>query len=109
MTRITLGFFLLNPYPYPSTPYPYGEGYGFIMEMHRYIHETHGFANTVAKPWVYWQGLLRTMGTGDRRQVTGDRVVVVGMVVGRAGRGAATRPRRVSTVAAAVGVGVVGD
>jgi len=32
------------------------------------------------------------MGAGDRRRVTGDGVVVVGMVVGRAGRGAATRP-----------------
>src|SRR5260221_8239833 len=39
-----------------------------------------------------WQRLLRAMGAGDRRRVTGDGVVVVGMVVGRAGRGAATWP-----------------
>ena len=83
---------MLDPYPYLSTLYPYGEGYGFIVEMHRYIHKPTVLQTPLQNRRFILQRLLRAMGAGDRRRVTGDGVVVVGMVVGRAGRGAATWP-----------------
>jgi len=68
MTRVTAGYFFLNPYPYPSTPsrYPYGKGYGYTMVT---------------------QGLHTTITWDSRRVCLSPSLVVIVMAVGCYGGG----------------------